>query len=44
VRGEHHRESFERVGVLEGFDLAEPSEAASGELAEVERGEVPGVE
>ena len=44
VRGKYHRKSFERLGVLEDFDLAQPTEAASGQLPEVERGEVLGVE
>ena len=44
VRGKNHRESFERLGVLEGFELAQPTEAAPGQLAEVERGELLGVE
>jgi hypothetical protein len=32
VRGEHHGEGFESRGVLEGFDLAEPTETAPGQL------------
>jgi len=27
VRGKHHRERFECPGLLEGFDLAQPTEA-----------------
>jgi len=30
VRGEDLGEGFERVGVLEGFEVAQPTEAASG--------------
>jgi len=44
VRGEYHGEGFECCSVLEGFDLAEPTETAPGELAELERGDVLGVE
>jgi len=32
------------AAVLEGFELAEPTESAVGQLTEVERGEVLGVE
>jgi hypothetical protein len=44
VRSEYHREGFECLGVLEGFKVAQPTEAAPGELAEVERGQGLGVE
>jgi hypothetical protein len=44
VRGEDHGEGFECRDVLEGFDLAQPTDAAPGQLAEVESGEVLGVE
>ena len=40
----HHRESFECRRVLEGFDLAQPTEATSSKLAEVAGGQVLGVE
>ncbi len=44
VLGEDHSEGFECCGVLEGFELAEPIEATAGQLIEVERGQVLGVE
>jgi hypothetical protein len=37
VLREHHRESFQRLGMLEGFDLAEPTEVAAGQLTSVSR-------
>jgi len=44
VRSEDNREAFECLGALEGFDMVQPTEATPGELAEVERGQVLGVE
>jgi len=44
VRGKGHGEGAECCGVLEGIDLAQPTEAAPGQLAEVERGQGLGVE
>jgi hypothetical protein len=44
VRGEDHGEGFECLGVLEGFEVAQPTEAASGQLPEIDRGQVLGVE
>jgi len=45
VLRQYHRESFERLGMLEGFELAQPTkEAASGQLLEVDAGQVLGAE
>jgi hypothetical protein len=44
VRGQYHPESFECLRVLEGFEVAQPAEAESGQLTEVERGQGSGVE
>jgi hypothetical protein len=44
VRGEHPSEGFECRGVLEGFKVAEPTEAASRQFPELDRGQVLGVE
>jgi hypothetical protein len=44
ARGEYHGKGFECRGVLEGLEVAQPTEAAPGQLTEVERSEGLGVE
>jgi len=44
ARGKYHGKGFECRGVLEGFEVAQPTEAAPDELTEAERGEGLGVE
>jgi hypothetical protein len=44
VHGKYHGEGFECRGVLEDFEVAQPTEATPGQLTEVERGQVLGVE
>jgi hypothetical protein len=44
MRGKYHRKGFECLGVLERFEVTEPTKTASGQLTEVECGQGLGVE
>jgi hypothetical protein len=44
ARGKYHGKGFECRGVLEGLEVAQPTEAALGQLTEAERSEGLGVE